>query len=300
VISGIRDQQGTLHDRSIHIEMERKLPGDFVKKLLVDFYDRQREFRRKCLRWAQDIELPLAEVPNYGNDRAQDNWEPLARIAMACGPPWDGELLEAYRHLSAADEHEDDAGVLLLRDIQTILSARGLIRISSEELVNSLIAIEDAPWHEWQRGKPLTQNSVARLLRPFKIKPGTIRLPNGHTPKGYKAEQFEGAFKRYLPQPYTEMIPIPPISTATPPQRRHSKGFGDFQSATPDDDVAVVNTRKPLLHEDCGGVAVENRGDTPLRGNEGARNQIDPPDSPAEGDGGSPGDGVKPDGRRYF
>jgi hypothetical protein len=59
--------------------------------------------------------------------------------------------------------------------------------------------IEGHPWAEWKNGKPITQNGLARLLRKFGILSGTIRLDEGQTAKGYKREDFEDAFSRYLP-----------------------------------------------------------------------------------------------------
>jgi putative DNA primase/helicase len=70
--------------------------------------------------------------------------------------------------------------------------------LSSTELVEALIAIEGRQWADWKAGKPITANGLARLLAPFRIKPGTIRTANG-TPKGYQLSQFEDAFERYLP-----------------------------------------------------------------------------------------------------
>ena len=40
---------------------------------------------------------------------------------------------------------------------------------------------------------------MAALLKPFAISGGTIRLPDGSTPKGYKLADFADAFSRYLP-----------------------------------------------------------------------------------------------------
>ena len=71
-------------------------------------------------------------------------------------------------------------------------------RLSSNELVAALIAIEGRPWAEWKAGKPLSANGLARLLAPFGIAPATIRTGTG-TPKGYQLAQFEDAFARYLP-----------------------------------------------------------------------------------------------------
>ena len=41
--------------------------------------------------------------------------------------------------------------------------------------------------------------NLAKLLKPFGIMPASVRLPDGTTPKGYKAESFADAWARYLP-----------------------------------------------------------------------------------------------------
>ncbi len=58
--------------------------------------------------------------------------------------------------------------------------------------------MEDRPWPEWKSGKPITLRQVAKLLGPFGIAPSTIRTMAG-TAKGYLLNQFEEAFRRYLP-----------------------------------------------------------------------------------------------------
>src|SRR5262249_7722160 len=46
--------------------------------------------------------------------------------------------------------------------------------------------------------KPLTQNRLARMLKPLGIGPGFIG-PKDARLRGYKISQFEEAFSRYLP-----------------------------------------------------------------------------------------------------
>jgi Protein of unknown function (DUF3631) len=99
----------------------------------------------------------------------------------------------------AAQLHEDQSrGVLLLTDIRAIFAERGVDRMPSGLLVNALAAIEGRPWAEWKKGKPITQNGLAALLKPFKVRPATVRVGDD-TPKGYQLAHFEDAFSRYLP-----------------------------------------------------------------------------------------------------
>ena len=103
--------------------------------------------------------------------------------------------------LSAPDERDDEAlGVLLLRDIRDVYAAAGVDRLSSAELASRLGELEESPWGDlW--GKQLDARGLARRLRPFQVRPRTVRLDDGTTPKGYHLEQFEEAFSRYAPVP---------------------------------------------------------------------------------------------------
>jgi hypothetical protein len=124
-------------------------------------------------------------------------------------------------------------------------------QIKSEELVRILVAMEGHPWAEFGRdGKPLTQNRLARLLKPYRITPGTIRIGPGpkDTAKGYKLAQFADVFERYLPAPST---------TVTPSQHNNDRHFDDFQSVTPPGDVTDEGSRKPLGRKQCDVVTVD-------------------------------------------
>jgi hypothetical protein len=103
----------------------------------------------------------------------------------------------------AVDAENDTIRVQLLADIRAVLNGsdfKGSDRISSEDLTTRLVALEERPWSECSRGKPLTKTKLARLLRPFGVVSGSKRLPDGTTPKGYLLDQFADAFRRYLPQ----------------------------------------------------------------------------------------------------
>jgi hypothetical protein len=132
-------------------------------------------------------------------NRAADNWRPLLAIADTAGANWPARARLAVQYTGEAGD-EKSVRVLLLADIRAIFAEPDRLerdRLSSSELVTSLIAIEGRLWAEWKAGKPLTANGLARLLAPFGIAPGTIRTSVG-TPKGYQRAQFEDAFARYL------------------------------------------------------------------------------------------------------
>jgi hypothetical protein len=67
----------------------------------------------------------------------------------------------------------------------------------TKALLELLHAIEDSPWGEWRGGKPLSGHGLGRLLRDYRIKTMPVYV-DGATVRGYKREQFDDAFARYL------------------------------------------------------------------------------------------------------
>src|SRR6516225_3587854 len=69
-----------------------------------------------------------------------------------------------------------------------------LKEISSKRLTEKLAEVKGGPWAEWgpgRRKKPITQNALARLLRPHKIWPVDVGPAHARC-KGYKRLQMDG------------------------------------------------------------------------------------------------------------
>ncbi len=49
-------------------------------------------------------------------------------------------------------------------------NAPGTDRIATSEVVSELIVMEERPWADWRRGRPLSAQSVAKHMKPFGIK----------------------------------------------------------------------------------------------------------------------------------
>ncbi len=267
-LSGIGNLPDTVRDRSIIIEMQRKLRSDKVKRLRLRDGDDLRVLSRMATRWAQDnietLHHAEPEIPAGLNDRAADAWEPLLAIAEAAGGEWPKRAREAALGLSGDGAVEDnDAGTMLLADIKAALEANHTDRLSSEALVNYLVALEDRPWAEWgKQPRPITKNCVAKLLKPFKIKSGTIRLADGSTRKGYKLEQFVDLFERYLPNP-----PNRTVTTSQPAENPASPGVSNPSQPDPCDGSESAGNPKEsatcdVVTDEKGGSA-ENAGIEP-------------------------------------
>jgi hypothetical protein len=64
-------------------------------------------------------------------------------------------------------------------------------------LLEALNGLEDASWGDF-RGRALTPHGLSRLLKPYAIKPSTVRF-GAETKKGYTRTQFKVAWDRYVP-----------------------------------------------------------------------------------------------------
>jgi len=78
-------------------------------------------------------------------------------------------------------------------------------RIFSRELVEALVGCGDRPWVELRKGKAVTETWLAQQLRPYGIKPRTLRIGE-LVAKGYLQEDFVETFRRYIPKPEVEAM----------------------------------------------------------------------------------------------
>jgi uncharacterized protein DUF3631 len=205
VIAGIGSSlPDTVRSRGLSLRMKRRAPAEPIERF------RWRDAASEAIplveavsAWAK-ANVPLLvdarpELPAELSDRIADCVEPLIAIADLAGSEWGERAREAVVSLAAdADAEDDSSGVLLLADLRSIFESTDTTRVPSSTLVSNLTSIEESPWAEWRQGKPLTPNTLARLLRPFGIRPTTVRTRNGIA-KGYKREDFGDAWLRYLP-----------------------------------------------------------------------------------------------------
>jgi hypothetical protein len=210
-IAMIKSPPETIRDRSVLISLRRKLPQEQTQKFPYDFESDCFDLRRKLKRWSIDhvdmLKLAETSVPSFGSDRAQDNWLPLIAVSNLLGVNWTENTVESMRKIETQNSDNDDAGiaVMLLSDIQKILSDRRTIPCNenaafhSSSLVAKLIKLEGRPWGEWRHGRPLTTNSLCRMLRPFGIRSDQVFIKDINKNKnGYRINDFTDAFKRYL------------------------------------------------------------------------------------------------------
>jgi hypothetical protein len=107
----------------------------------------------------------------------------------------------------------------LLADLRLIFGEAEAM--STNAILSALNALDEAPWGDL-RGKPLDARRLARLLRPYDVRPADVRVPvpgqpvalasatdsppsatsaTEHVLKGYKREDLHDQWERYLPPP---------------------------------------------------------------------------------------------------
>lgn len=248
-IAGIGKLPDTVAARAIPIELKRRAPGEHVERFRErDARAEAEPIRGRAEAWAEAHLEELREarptVPDFLSDRAADCCEPLIAIADLAGGPWQSLLLASLKELyGTRDAAEDTVGIRLLADARDVLGDQD--RIPTSDLLAGLHTIEEAPWGDWY-GKPLAPRTLAKLLRPYGIKPDSIRTSDG-TPKGYMRAHFEDAWTRYLPHP--------PVLSATAQHSLSDAENGGFQSATAHRALRHENGRNPAWEADVAGVA---------------------------------------------
>ena len=196
----------TIASRSIILRMWPKKPDEKTE----DFaYADDPEFStiwRKLARWASDNvriikNLKPPQPPGF-NNRLSANWKLLLQIAQHAGGGWPEQARRSAIYLSRAP-YEPSVGVQLLAALRAMF-AKNRTQITSEQVVQELLADPDLQWHEYRSRGPITKNQVAALLKDFEIRPVVVHPTKRAdlSRHGYRAAQFEDAFGRFLsPEP---------------------------------------------------------------------------------------------------
>ena len=252
-LAGIGALPPTLADRSVRIILHRRRVDEHIDDFRSDRAEHLKALASQAARWAADNKDVLWRLdpvmPGGLYNRRADVWCPLIAIADVAGGAWPERARQAAASLesSAADESESIT-VMLFGDIRVAFERHGDSKMPSAKLAEYLNDMEDRPWPEYGRGrKPITTVQIARLLKRHAISPGTIRIDD-RTSKGYRRDQFENAFTRYLPQ-------------FEPSQRHNPQNSAEnwpSQGVTSGPNVTGRNPPKPAVALGCDGVTDEN------------------------------------------
>jgi hypothetical protein len=237
VLCGIGKIPGTLEDRSIPLRLRRKLPGETTSRLR-DGEAKFAELRRKLARFADDNQGAVCyarpKVIDGLNDRVNDCWEPLLQVAESAGGHWPELARQTAITIHGIEEEAPSIGTELLADIKEIFGDRE--KIHGENLLEALLEDEEAPWCNWNRGKPMTRRQLTTHMNNYGIKSKDVKI-GVITKKGYQREQFKDSWKRYVPDNS--------VSTATTLPTNNGGACSDISTATNGDAVAEQNPLHP-------------------------------------------------------
>jgi Protein of unknown function (DUF3631) len=250
-LAGLDDLPDTIRTRSVIIRMRRRGPGERVEPWRHRNGRQAGPIAERLARWAETSAdmLGWPDMPDGIEDRNADVWEALLAVADLAGGEWPEQARGAAVALVAvAADQRQSLGIQLLTDLRTVFGDAEVV--ATEAILEKLCALEESPWGDL-RGKALDARGLASRLRRYDIHPGTIRLDDGRTPKGYKAADLRDVWSRYL-----SSAPHTSATSATTPQ---SSATGSESVADSDLFVADVTPHvadsQPQNHAQRGAVA---------------------------------------------
>jgi putative DNA primase/helicase len=267
-LSGIGGLVDTLADRSVTTDLQRRRPSEPITQLRIGRMEHLHTLQRRITRWVADHQERIADrdpkMPVGVHNREADNWHVLLAVADEAGGDWPERARKAAEQAHIAGANDDASWLeLMLGDMRSIFAEKGKkvrdlfgvdqVVISSADLVKALLGLEARPWDEMGKSrKPLSQNRLARMLKPLGIAPKNVG-PEDARVRGYILADFKEAFERYLAPEGASQPPIRPerdeIGTSDI-SKPHSLGNG----------CADVKCEKPNNDGLLGGCAVAKGG----------------------------------------
>ena len=143
-----------------------------------------------------DVINAWPEMPAGIHDRDADVWEALLAVADVAGGHWPKRAREAAKALVAeAKESSPSLGIRLLSDLRLIFDEA--TEMFTETILRKLHALDEAPWGDF-KGKPLSDRGLAKLLKPYEVKPKVVRI-GADVSRGYQRADLHDPWRRYLP-----------------------------------------------------------------------------------------------------
>lgn len=260
-LAGIGRIPDTVADRSVIIELQRRGKGEKVERLRLDRLPAETgPLKRRLARWVSDHLDELSDldpdVPERLHDRAQDLWRPLLAIADLAGGKWPDQARRAALQLAgAAEAGAEDVKTLLVEDVAALFQEKKEERLPTQTILEYLHGLDERPWSEWRRGKPLSPRGLARLLKSFGVQSKNIRTHLGPVVKGYHLVDLTDAFSRYLGDSRKKVSSESPLTNATALQVNNEAVLSQKPTATTPTTVADEDEARTPQPSDCSGVA---------------------------------------------
>jgi hypothetical protein len=201
-LAGLGGLPDTILTRSVVVRMRRRAPDEQVEPWRRRLHAQAgEEIRDQLAVWADSVLDSVIDawpaMPNGIQDRDADVWEALLAVADVAGGKWP-ELARAaaVALVTEAKESSPSLGIRLLSNIRNLFGA-DTKALATDVILKELWMLDEAPWGD-MKGKPLNDRGLAKLLKPYGIKPKVVRL-GGEVARGYVREDFHDAWQRYLP-----------------------------------------------------------------------------------------------------
>ncbi len=216
-LAGIGKLPATVADRSLPIRLKRRLRSEQVERFRLREVEKEAEVLRRQIEAWEVVSVEALhradrpQVPDALDDRQADGAEPLLAIADLAGEGWPKRARRTLVEICTGGGPGDESlSVRLLRDVLVIFEARDVDRLHSADLCEALKGLEESPWAEWGKGAGLKPPGLARLLRPFEIRPRQA-WADGVNRNGYERPDFEDVWERYASESSSETLdPLEP------------------------------------------------------------------------------------------
>ena len=214
-LAGIGRLPPTVADRCLPLLLKRKLPGEQADKLKRNEKKKLTPLRARIHRWIADNRKAVADlidtdkcVIDLGNDRAEENWEPLLALADVIGGEWPEKMRVAAKALEL--KVGDEGGDHLLQDIRELLTSNprpsvpygadqfpgtGHVVQGNGKVVAQTLAAALRPLG-WEK---MTPRGLGNLLKSYEIHSKDERLEGSRKNVCcYSLADLRETFKRYL------------------------------------------------------------------------------------------------------
>ncbi len=216
-LAGLHDVPDTIASRAIIIRMRRRTYAEQVEPYRLRMHEPQGlaigERLATALDGMQLVDEPT--LPAHVTDRPADVWEPLLAIAQSAGGIWPerAELAcTTFVHRTASTE--PPLNILLLLDIRAVFEDAGFPEVlPTSVILRGLLAFEESPWRDL-RGRALDPSTLARRLRGYEVSSSNVRVKSAVV-KGYRLEDLQDAWSRYLPPPSPNAATAATAATGT-------------------------------------------------------------------------------------
>lgn len=225
-LAGLGNLPDTILSRAVVVRMRRRAPDEQIDAFRRRLYVEEGEgLRDELALWAKsaigDVIDAWPEMPEQIKDRDADVWEALLAVADAASGDWPGRARKAAVALvTQSKQSTPSLGLRLLGDLQTIFGAAD--KKPTEEILTALHGMDEAPWGDL-RGRPMTDRDLAKLLKPYEIKPKLVKIA-GDVSRGYQRGDLVDAWRRYLPPLSQEYVTA--VTSVTEPATAGLRGNG--------------------------------------------------------------------------